>query len=503
MMKKFFGSPKNISPLRGAREVLQRSSHFICHSEGIFLSTRQFLQRVKGFLLNDKLVGKSAVCFLLAVVLILNACSASRPLQEAASSQDELNRELARLREVIKANPNDHEAVRDLGLVLSEMQEHKNAALVLEKALRALPNDGTTRLALGMVYEQLARWNEAIKLYRNYSNVAEGKHRRQLRARLELAIQAKLREEARQALADEKTLAPSRLPANSIAVMKFQNLGGAPELAPMATGLADMVITDLSQVRSLTVIERSRIHALMDEMGLGQTGLVAEATAPRVGNLLGARKIVHGSFLQTKEKELRLDANLADVLAATSKSAAKVSGELARFFRLEKDLVFKVIRELGIQLTEEEEQAILTIPTENLLAFLAYSRGLEARDRGEYEKAEAEFQTAIKHDAKFSRAQAQWERARGLRHALAAQNLTVRMLTFRPTLAQQRRRLRLAQSTLRTNPGFSFVNQGRAAMLNPRFNNLPGAQGNLRQPLLEGRADFGLPGEIILDLRLP
>jgi TolB-like protein len=436
-------------------------------------------------------------------MLLLNACSASRPLQEAASSQDALNRELARLREAIKANPNDHEAVRDLGLVFYEMKEYKNAALVLEKAVRGLPDDGQTRLALGMAYEQLRRWNDALKLYRDYAKLPDKAYRRQLRGRLEFAIQGKLREEARQALASEKNLAPSRLPENSIAVLKFHDLGSSPELAPLATGLADMVITDLSQVRSLTVIERSRIHALMEEMGLGQSGLVEESTAPRVGNLLGARKILQGSFLEEKEKELRLDANLADVAQARAKSAGKVSGELARFFRLEKDLVFKVIRELGVQLSKEEEQAILIIPTENLLAFLAYSRGLEARDRGEYEKAEEEFQSAVKSDAKFSRAQTQLERTRSLRQALARQNLPVRTLGFRPQMALQQRRVQLAQTTARTNPGFSFVNQGRVSMLAPRLNSLPGGQNNLRQPLLEGRSDFGLPGEIRIDIKLP
>ncbi len=473
----------NIPPLRGARGVLQRL--FAKHTP---------LTPLKGGIVS---------CMLIVFALILNACSSSRALQEPSSSSDELNRELLRLREIIKANPNEREAVRDLGIVLHDMKEYKNAAIILEKALRHLPNDGRTRLALGMTYEQLRRWNDAIKLYRDHSKLPNSEYRQQLRGRLEFAIQGKLREEARQALASEKNLAPSRLPENSIAVLKFHDLGSSPDMAPLATGLADMVITDLSQVRSITVIERSRIHALMEEMGLGQSGLVEEGTVPRVGNLLGARKILQGSFLQEKEKELRLDANLADVVQARAKSAGKVSGELARFFRLEKDLVFKVLRELGVQLPKEEEQAILTIPTENLLAFLAYARGLEARDRGAYEKAEQEFETAVKADAKFARAQVQLERTRSMRQSFATQNAGLRMMTFRPRLALQQRRLQLAQTTTRTNPGFSFVNHGRVSLLAPRLNNLPSGKNNVRQPLLEGRSDFGLPGEIRIDIKLP
>lgn len=449
------------------------------------------------------LKGRIVWCVLAICALIMNACSGSRPLQETTPAPSELTREFERLREVIKSEPSNHEAVRDLGIVLVEMKEHKNAAIILEKALRHLPEDALTYLSLGLTYEALQRWNDALKLYRAGLKLPANVYRRQLRGRLEFAIQGKLREEARQALAAEKNLAPSRLPENSIAVLKFHDLGGAPEMAPLATGLADMIITDLSQVQSLTVIERNRIHALMEEMGLGQSGLVEEATAPRVGNLLGARKILQGSFMQEEEKALRLDANLADVLQARVKSAGKVSGELARFFRLEKDLVFKVIRELGVQLSEAERKAVLTIPTENLLAFLAYARGLEARDRGEFEKAEQEFQAAVQADVKFSRAQAQLERTRSMRQTLAMANAPIRMLRFRPRLALQQRRMQLAQATTRTNPGFSFVNQGRVSLLAPRLNNLPAGKNNPRQPLLEGRADFGLPGEIRIDIKLP
>lgn len=482
MRKTILNSCTNLPPLKGAGGVL-------C-----------FITR---FTKDTPLKRGIVWCVLAICALIINACSASRPLQETASSQEKLHRELTRLRDVIKANPNAHEAVRDLGIVLVEMKEHKNAAILLEKALRHLPEDALTYLSLGLAYEALQRWNDALKLYRAGVKLPANEYRSQMRGRLEFAIQGKLREEARQALASEKNLAPSRLPENSIAVLKFLDLGSSPDLAPLATGLADMIITDLSQAKSLIVIERSRIHALMEEMGLGQSGLVEETTAPRVGNLLGARKILQGSFLEAQEKELRLDANLAEVTQARVKSAGKVSGELARFFRLEKDLVFKVIRELGVQLSDAERKAILALPTENLLAFLAYARGLEARDRGEYEKAEQEFQNAVQADAKFVRAQAQLERTRSMRQTLAMTNAPIRMLRLRPRLALQQRRLQLAQATTRTNPGFSFVNQGRVSLLAPRLNNLPAGKNNPRQPLLEGRADFGLPGEIRIDIKLP
>jgi tetratricopeptide (TPR) repeat protein len=418
-----------------------------------------------------------------------------------ALENDDYEKALAELRLAVKENPLNTAAVRELGIVLYEMKNYKNAALILEKVRQRQPDDGTTAVYLGAAYEALGRLDEAIKIYRTYPRVKDADARDQLNARLETAIEAKLRLDARQALAQESSIDPQNFPENSVAVLNFRNLGSNSGFDPLAKGLAGMVITDLSQVKALTVIERSRMQALLDEMGLGQSGLANEGTAPRVGQLLGAKKIVQGSFLDLAGGRLRLDANLSDAAARTSKPVEQTSGELARFFRLEKILVFKVIDELGVTLTQAEEDAILTIPTENLLAFLAYSRGLEARDRGDFPTAEKEFQQAIDIDPKFNNAKMQLQRVSLARQDLrpSRRGLT---RTIEPLAAAQKRQLRLVRSALNSNPAFSFANKARAAVTLSRAAIQAGAQ-NQRQPLLEGLGTFGLKGEIIINIELP
>jgi TolB-like protein len=261
-----------------------------------------------------------------------------------------------------------------------------------------------------------------------------------------------------------------------------------------------MVITDLSQVKSLTVIERSRMQALMEEMGLGQTGLVEESTAPRVGRLLGVKKVLQGSFLDLAGGRLRLDANLSDAALRASQSIDATAGEMARFFRLEKNLVFKVIDELNIKLTAAEEKAILIIPTENLLAFLAYSRGLDARDRGDLEKARIEFQQAVTLDPNFVQAKAQFERTNAAQKNTPELREAARLSGTRALSAVEKRRLTLLRSALNGNPAFGFVNQN---FMNLTRNNLSPTPQIARQPLLEGRSIFGAKGQIILDIKLP
>ncbi len=445
---------------------------------------------------------KRLVWALVPAGLMFSACASSHLARGNRALEDnDYNRALAELRAAIKQNPRNTAAIRDFGIVFCEMKNFEKAALILKQALRRDPGDGLARLYLGEAYEQSGKRDEAIALYRDYAFANDAEARNQLRARLDFAIQAKLQEQARQALANERILAPQTFPENSVAVLNFQPLGGSNEFAPLARGLADMVITDLSQVRALTVVERSRMQALMNEMGLGQSGLVDESTAPRVANLLGARTVLQGSFLDLNGKEIRLDANLTNVSTRQSQAVGTTAGELAKLFRLEKNLVFRALRQMGMRLTRAEEQAILMIPTENLLAFLAYSRGLEARDLGNYEKAEAEFQKAVALDKKFSAAQRQLQQTRGLKNFAGLRHLPARLALRLPNLGMRNRGMRMARSARLGNPSFGFVNRSRMAAVS----NLerPGRNADLRQPLLEGVNDFGLGGEIIFNIRLP
>jgi tetratricopeptide (TPR) repeat protein len=443
----------------------------------------------------------SFCCLLFAVFLA--ACAAPTHYNRGREALEGENYEqaLAELRVAVRENPSNTIAVRDLGVALFETQKYKSAALILEKALERMPQDGLACLYLGATYEKLGKLDDAIKLYRGYAE-SSADYRREIEARLDQAIQAKLRLEARQALASERAIDPQTAPPKSLAVLNFRNLGGNTGFDPLAKGLADMVITDLSQVQALTVIERSRMQVLMEEMGFGQSGLVDEQSTPRVGQLLGVEKILQGSFLDLAGGRLRLDANLADAAVKSAQSIGETSGEMARFFRVEKNLVFKVIDELGIALTDAEEKAILTIPTENLLAFLAYSRGLDARDRGDVEKAQKEFQQALDLDPKFNNARTQLERASAARQNPRALRLAAsrRGFSARP-LAVQQRQMRLIKSALNSNPAFSFANKGMITTI-ARSALSPNAK-DLRQPLLEGRSSFGLKGEVIIDLTLP
>jgi hypothetical protein len=88
-----------------------------------------------------------------------------------------------------------------------------------------------------------------------------------------------------------------------------------------------------------------------------------------------------------------------------------VNGTFKRLLDLEKLLVLHLAGELGIQLTEAERQRILRQGPKNLAAFLAYSEGLEAMDRGDYHAGAAAFSAAVRADPTFSAARQQQQAA--------------------------------------------------------------------------------------------
>ncbi|MFP4521589.1 MAG: hypothetical protein ACLFQK_05535, partial [Fibrobacterota bacterium] len=134
-------------------------------------------------------------------------------------------------------------------------------------------------------------------------------------------------------------------------------------------------------------------------------------------------KVVNGAFF-VKENNIKMMAGMADVKVGTAKSAGKAEGSLEEIFKLEKDLVFNIIKEMGIVLTDSEREAVEKIPTENVLAFLAYSKGLDAEDRGDYSAAADFYSQAAKEDPEFRKASESAEDASLKSAAQSSKDLT-------------------------------------------------------------------------------
>jgi len=205
------------------------------------------------------------------------------------------------------------------------------------------------------------------------------------------------REWAKKTVADEKSLS-APVGKNTIAVLYFRNGTGDPSLDPMRKGIPLLLVTDLSGVPGLSVVERTRLQALTEETNLGATGLVEAGTAPRVGKLLGARWLVGGEIGREKPTRIDLSSNVADVPAGTMSGKTAAGGEIEQLFEVEKELLFGVLKMVDVKVTPEEERRLRKPCSRSTTALAALFLGVDAGDRGELDKAEGYYRKALQVD---------------------------------------------------------------------------------------------------------
>jgi TolB-like protein len=269
-------------------------------------------------------------------------------------------------------------------------------------------NDGTSVLYLGLSYLKLADLDQTISIWKEYVKNAPGTEAtRNISQYLDPLIKESAKTGAQKAMQDEKNLSASNLDPNVVAVYPFENKGSS-EYDALSTGLTEMVITDLSQVKTLKVLERIRIQALLSELKLAQSGIVDQNDAPKTGKLLGAGKIASGSFLSKDKEKLGINLSMLKTKEGEILSSKEAEGTLQEFYKLEKSLVVQVLCGMGRcpeSLDEATQAAIGKVHTTNFKAFLQFSKGLVLRDQGKYREARQAFLKALASDPKFHIAQ--------------------------------------------------------------------------------------------------
>ncbi|MBK8164353.1 MAG: hypothetical protein IPK64_00160 [bacterium] len=304
----------------------------------------------------------------------------------------------------LSGNPLSAAAWREAGVARYHLGRHAAADSALAEAARLGP-DERTRLYQGLVREALGDQGAALGFFRQVlASRPDRETRRLAHLRFETLVRQRAERLAQDALAAERDGRFTGPPDNTIAVVAFDGADLPAELAPLARGLAEFLALDLGKIASLRVVERLQIEQLIRELALANSDLADPDTRLRTGRLLGSRRVVTGSLQAPGNGRLEAYSALADVVAAESRDLDGVTGDESGFFRLEKDLVFDIIDDLGITITAAERDAIQKVPTESFTAVLAYSRGLLFHEQGRYAEAAAEFQKAHQADGGFQEA---------------------------------------------------------------------------------------------------
>ncbi|MBX7101666.1 MAG: hypothetical protein K1X89_28385 [Myxococcaceae bacterium] len=182
-----------------------------------------------------------------------------------------------------------------------------------------------------------------------------------------------------------------------VCVLYFDNNTPKRDYDVLQKGLADMLVTDLSAVESLQVVEREKLQSIIDELKLQRSKYFDPKTAQQLGKVAGAELAVTGAFAEL-EPSMRIDIRLIEVATGKVLLAEKVTGEAKNFFDLQQELVDVFVKGLNVKLKASARGKSGATELDSLLK---YSKGVDAADKGDLATASATLAEVVKDNPEF------------------------------------------------------------------------------------------------------
>ena len=152
----------------------------------------------------------------------------------------------------------------------------------------------------------------------------------------------------------------------SIAVLPFANLSGDPQQEYFSDGITDDIVTDLSRVPGLFVIDRGSTFAYKGK----------PARVQQVGRELGVKYVLEGSARKTADR-VRINVQLVDASTGDQLWTQRYDRQLHDIFALQDEIVQSLVATLNLQFTILQLGWFLPQRTKNLEAYDYLLRGFE------------------------------------------------------------------------------------------------------------------------------
>ena len=183
------------------------------------------------------------------------------------------------------------------------------------------------------------------------------------------------------------------LDLSGIAVLPFKAIGAGSVDEYLGLGLADALITKLSNIKQITVRPTTAVRKYIG------------ADDPVVaGRELNVMTVLDGS-IQKAEKEIRVTVQLIDVRDGSSLWAEKYDEQFTNIFALEDSISEQVAGALTLKLTGKEKKMLSKRYTDNSEAYIAYLKGryfLIGRTKEGFKKAIECFEQAVLADPDYA-----------------------------------------------------------------------------------------------------
>jgi eukaryotic-like serine/threonine-protein kinase len=198
--------------------------------------------------------------------------------------------------------------------------------------------------------------------------------------------------------AAELAVGPAGRP--SIAVMQFENVAGAEDVAWMSRGVPNMLLTGLAQTRGLDIVSGQRLHEVIRQTGRDSLESLDRSQMTDIARRAGAGAIVVGSIVKAGS-EIRIDAQLEDLSSGRVLAADSVRG--TDVFALVDQLAARIRDGVGFR-DAAAIRHVADVSTSSLEAYRFYSEGLTAYNNTRSTDAMSLFEKAVAIDPTFAQA---------------------------------------------------------------------------------------------------
>jgi TolB-like protein/class 3 adenylate cyclase/Tfp pilus assembly protein PilF len=184
----------------------------------------------------------------------------------------------------------------------------------------------------------------------------------------------------------------------SIAVLPFINDSMDSSNVYIINGLMESTLNNLQKIKDLRVISRTSVESYRNN----------PKAIPDIARELNVKYIVEGSGQKTGDQIL-LNIQLIEAQSDTHLWSEQYVREAKDIFDLQIEIAKKITNQIEVIITPEEEKRIEKIPTDNLVAYDHFLKGMEVLNSGVREnfmEAIGYFQKAVQEDPEFARAYA-------------------------------------------------------------------------------------------------
>jgi tetratricopeptide (TPR) repeat protein len=204
-----------------------------------------------------------------------------------------------------------------------------------------------------------------------------------------------------------KKAAPLATDKPSLAVMHFENNTGDDTYDHWRKALSDLLISDLSQSKYISVLSGERLYNILGEMNLLEAKSYSSENLREVASRGGVENVLVGKLTMAGDT-FRINTQVQEASTGELIGSESVEGEgESSLFTLVDELTKKIKGNFQLsseQIAADLDQEAGVITTSSPEAYKYYIEGMKFHERGEFEKSIPLMEMAVALDPEFAMA---------------------------------------------------------------------------------------------------